>query len=96
MPLNSWEIRAKHSKAEERGGMTRSISNVFQGSDITITPARFAQQERESGWKNPKFLEAFEVDDEDLEPGFRGALPECLKRADDEDEEFVMTLGSDE
>jgi hypothetical protein len=77
----------------ERTGLTRSVSNMSQSSDTTITPERFAMtSELES--KSPAFLKAFEVDDEDLEPGLRGILPECLTRADDEDEEFVLTLGS--
>jgi hypothetical protein len=79
----------------ERGGLTRSVSNISQGSDTTITPERFAM-ESEMESKSPAFLKAFEVDDEDLEPGLRGILPECLRRADDEDEEFVFTLGASE
>jgi hypothetical protein len=47
-------------------------------------------------WKNPKFLEVFEVGNEDLESGLRGALPECLRRADSEDEQFIIALGSSE
>ena len=70
--------------------MTRSISNLSQGSDLTITPERFAM-ECEMETKSPAFLKTFEVDEEDLEPGLRGVMPECL-RADDDDEEFVMTL----
>lgn len=70
----------------------RSVSNMSQSSDITITPARFAQ-EGEQEWKHPDFMKAFEVDDEDLEPGLRGEMPECLRRMDEDDEEFVMTLG---
>jgi hypothetical protein len=75
----------------ERSGLTRSTSNLSQGSDTTITPERFAM-ESEMETKSPAFLKAFEVDDEELEPGLRGVLPECLRRADDEDEEFVLTL----
>ncbi len=75
--------------------MTRSVSNFSQASDTTITPARFAQKEEDLEWKKLDWLGAFDVDDEDLEPGLRGALPECL-RADEDDEEFVMTLGSSE
>jgi hypothetical protein len=74
----------------ECGGMTRSISNLSQGSDLTITPERFAM-ESEMETKSPAFLKAFEVDEEDLEPGLRGVMPECL-RTDDDDEEFIMTL----
>ncbi|TVY90429.1 hypothetical protein LAWI1_G001582 [Lachnellula willkommii] len=77
-------------------GMTRSVSNLSQGSDATITPARFAQKEGKENdeWKSKlSFLSAFEVDDDELEPGLRGALPECLRKDDEDDEEFVMTLG---
>lgn len=79
------------------GGFTRSVSNVSQASDTTITPARFAEKEGRSGseeWQRLKFLGAFDVDDEDLNPDLRGALPECLRWDDEDDEEFVMTLGS--
>jgi hypothetical protein len=68
---------------------------MSQGSDTTITPERFAMTS-ESESKSPAFLKAFEFDDEDLEPGLRGIMPECLRRPDDDDEEFVMTLGSSE
>lgn len=81
---------------KREGGFTRSVSNLSQGSDTTITPARFAEKETGPGsdeWQRLKFLGAFDID-EDLEPGLRGALPECLRRDDEDDEEFVMTLGS--
>lgn len=77
--------------------LPRSISNLSHASDSTITPARFAQKSAEVGndeWRRLKFLGAFDTDDEDLEPCLRGALPECLRRHDDSEEEFVMTLGS--
>lgn len=76
---------------KRQGGITRSVSNMSQSSDVTITPARFAQQE-ELESKRLDWLSAFEVDDEELEPGLRGGIPECLRRMDDEEEEFVMTL----
>ena len=66
---------------------------MSQGSDTTITPANFREVEPE--WKNPSFLKAFEVDDDELEPGLRGVLPECLRRMDEDEEEFVMPLPSD-
>jgi hypothetical protein len=80
---------------KKEGGFARSVSNVSQASDTTITPARFAEKDSGPGseeWRRLKFLGAFDVDDEDLEPGLRGALPECLRRDDEDDEEFVMTL----
>jgi hypothetical protein len=82
---------------KREGGFTRSISNLSQGSDTTITPDRFAEKEGGPGseeWQRLKFLGAFDVDDEDLEPSLRGALPECLRRDDEDEEEFVMTLGT--
>ena len=80
----------------ERSGLTRSISNLSQGSDTTITPERFFALESQQESRSPAFLKAFEVDDEDLEPGLRGIMPECLRRPDDEDEDFVFTLGVNE
>jgi hypothetical protein len=84
--------QAQPTKRRE-GGLARTVSNMSQSSDITITPARFAE-EQELEYKNPAFMRAFEVDDEDLEVGLRGGLPECLRRDEEEDEEFVMTLGT--
>jgi hypothetical protein len=72
----------------ERSGLQRSVSNMSQGSDTTITPANFKEPE----WKNPSFLKAFDVDDEDLEPGLRGMLPDCLRRMDEDEEEFFLPL----
>jgi hypothetical protein len=69
---------------------------MSDASDATITPARFAQKENED-WRRPAFMKAFDhEDDEDSEPGLGSGLAECLRRADEEDEEFVMTLGSSE
>jgi hypothetical protein len=82
---------------KREGGLTRSVSSVSQASDTTITPARFAEKDNGPGseeWRRLKFLGAFDVDDEDLESGLRGALPECLRRDDEDEENFVMTLGS--
>jgi hypothetical protein len=84
---------ALNTLQKRQGGLTRSVSNMSQSSDTTITPARFADQEN-AEWKRLDFLRAFDAEDEDLEPGLRGALPECLRRDDEEDEGFVMTLGS--
>lgn len=74
----------------------RSASTMSSTSGSTITPARFAKKVEEvkevEEWRRPKFLGAFEVDEEDLEPGLRGALPECLRGGGEEEEEFVMTL----
>jgi hypothetical protein len=74
------------------GGLTRSVSNLSHASDTTITPARFAEQENED-LRRLDFLMAFDAEDEELEPGLRGALPGCLDAEDDE-EEFVLKLGS--
>lgn len=78
----------------ERTGLQRSVSNMSQGSDTTITPANFREAEPE--WKSPTFLKAFDVDDDELEPGLRGVLPECLRRMDEDEEEFIMPLPMDE
>lgn len=75
------------------GTLSRSISNLSSGSDTTITPARFAQiQDDDDEWRRLKFLGAFDINEDDLEPCLKGALPECLRGDDDADEEFVMTL----
>ncbi|KAH8596988.1 hypothetical protein B0O99DRAFT_685463 [Bisporella sp. PMI_857] len=76
--------------------MARSVSNVSQSSDKTITPANFCEQKDgpdSEDWSHLKFLAAFDVD-EDLEPGLRGVLPNCLRRGEEDEDEFVMTLGS--
>jgi hypothetical protein len=82
---------------KREGGMNRSVSNLSQSSDTTITPARFAEKEAGPGseeWRRLKFLGAFDVDNEDLEPALGGGLPEFLRRDDEDDEEFVMILNS--
>jgi len=78
--------------------LPRSTSNVSTGSDKIITPSTFADGQASSGmsdeWRQLKLLGAFDTDDEDLEPGLRGALPECLRKDEDSEQEFVLTLGS--
>lgn len=73
----------------------RSVSNVSEASDTTITPENFAQKHEEGSdqWRRLKLLGAFDTDDEDLEPGLRGELPDCLRAEDEDEDEFVMTLG---
>lgn len=77
---------------KREGGLTRSASNLSQGSDTTITPARFAEQENDDS-RRFDFMRAFDIDDEELEPGLGGALPDSL-REEDEDEDFVLKLSS--
>ncbi|CZR69163.1 uncharacterized protein PAC_19063 [Phialocephala subalpina] len=91
--LNANTFKKPEPTKPERSGLQRSVSNMSQASDTTITPANFRDIEPE--WKNPDFLKAFEVDDEDLEPGLRGVLPECLRRMDEEDDDFLMPLPTD-
>jgi hypothetical protein len=82
---------------KREGGMARSVSNLSQCSDTTITPARFAETDSGSGsdeWRGLKLLGAFDVNDDDIEPGLKGVLPECLRRGDGDEEEFIMTLAS--
>lgn len=67
---------------------------MSQASDTTITPARFAKegQENEEWKKRLTFLSAFDVDEEELEPGLRGIMPDSLRGQDEDEEEFVLTL----
>ncbi|PQE11378.1 Cyclopropane-fatty-acyl-phospholipid synthase protein [Rutstroemia sp. NJR-2017a BVV2] len=94
-PLQKREAPSTTLQKRVNPGLPRSNSNISQSSESTITPARFANKENFNvpEYKRPDFLRAFDVDDEDLEPGLRGALPECLKKFDEDEEEFVMTLG---
>lgn len=74
--------------------LQRSVSTISTGSDVTITPARFAK-ESEQEWRSPSFLKAFEgPDEEEVERGLGGGLADCLRRQEDEEEEFVMELGN--
>ena len=72
-------------------GLTRNGSNVSAASDVTITPGRFAQQEDREARRLP-WLAAFDADDENIDPLFKGGAIESLRNFDDEEEEFVMTL----
>ncbi|KAM3078545.1 hypothetical protein ACMFMG_006417 [Clarireedia jacksonii] len=94
-PLQKREAPSTILQKRVNPGLSRSASNISQNSESTITPARFANQENLNvpEYKRPDFLSAFDVDDEELEPGLRGALPECLKKFDEDEEEFIMTLG---
>ncbi|KAI9648761.1 hypothetical protein NHQ30_003401 [Ciborinia camelliae] len=78
--------------------LPRSISNLSHDSDSTITPTRFAQKEnlRDAEYKKLDFLHAFDIDDENMEPGLKCGLPECLIKFDEDEEEFVMTIGDAE
>lgn len=78
--------------------LPRSTSNLSHDSDRTITPARFAQNENLVNPEHKKldFLSAFEVDDEDLEPALKCGLPECLIKFDEDEEDFVLTIGDTE
>lgn len=84
-------LGADQTQTLKGSGLTRSISGMSQSSEVTITPARFAHQEGLES-KRLDWLSAFEVDDDELEPGLRGGIPECLRRMDEDEEEFVMTL----
>jgi hypothetical protein len=76
--------------------LARSASNLSNTSDATITPASYTQKQSSEAfredWTRLQFLGAFDTDDEELEPGLRGELPECLRRDEDADEEFILTL----
>jgi hypothetical protein len=77
------------------GGLPQSTSNLSDESDTTITPSSYAQnQGSEVGnddWRRLMFLGLFNTD-EDLEPGLRGVLPDCLRKDEEAEVDFVMTL----
>ncbi|KAG9241443.1 hypothetical protein BJ878DRAFT_228297 [Calycina marina] len=74
----------------KEGPISRSASNLSHSSDSTMTPAKFAS-EKEEDWSHLKFLDAFDRDDAGFGSG--GALPECM-RGEEEEEEFLMTVPS--
>lgn len=63
--------------------LSRSASTASSGSDVTITPARFAQSSKE--WKKPDFLSIFDVDEDDGNLG--GGMPQF----DDFDDDFQLS-----
>lgn len=83
-----------------RGGLQRAASNVSHApSEVTVTPARYANKEVGGSTANDEwrqrltFLDAFDVaEDDDIEPGLRGLglCPESLGIEDEE--EFVMPM----
>ena len=78
-----------------RGNLARSASNLSNISDTTITPASYSQKRSSEAcredWTRLQLLGAFDTDEE-LDPGLRGELSECLRRDEDTDEEFILTL----
>jgi hypothetical protein len=76
------------------GGQSRPTR---PGSSATITPSRFGQiqhsEDVRDEWRRLDFLGVFDTDDEDIEPELRGGLPDCLRKDDEYEEEFVLTLG---
>lgn len=80
--------------------LPRSTSNISYDSNSTITQARFTQKVnlRDPEHRKPDFLRAFDVDvdDENLEPALKRGLPECSIKFDEDEEEFVLTIGDDE
>jgi hypothetical protein len=63
--------------------LMRSVSTASTGSDVTITPARFAQSSQES--KKPDFLHIFDADEDDGDLG--GGMPPL----DDFDDDFQLS-----
>ncbi|KAK3327498.1 hypothetical protein B0T19DRAFT_164588 [Cercophora scortea] len=61
--------------------LMRSVSTMSSGSDCTITPARFAQNQAQD-WKKLEFLSIFDVDEE--EDGDLGGAPELDDLIDDD------------
>lgn len=97
-PPTSNNVQPKPERKERI--LQRSASNMSTSSEITITPARFAKEKESEEWRNPAFMKAFEVDAAEFgedDAGTAGldvrGLQECLRREEEEDEEFVMTLG---
>jgi hypothetical protein len=75
----------------EFGGQSRLTRT---GPGATITPSRFAQIQPSDGVRDEwGRLGVFDSDDEDIEPELRGGLPDCLRKDDDYEEEFILTLG---
>ena len=73
------------------GGMTRSVSNISQESDITITPTRFAQSEGDKDSKKFEWLAAFETN-ASIDDGLESSHSPDYKTLEEDEEEFVMTL----
>ncbi|QSZ29845.1 hypothetical protein DSL72_004363 [Monilinia vaccinii-corymbosi] len=96
--LQKKDVPSVALEKRENATLPRSISNLSHDSDSTITPARFAQKEnlREAEYKTLDFLRAFDVDDEELEPAVKCGLPECSMEFNEDEEEFVMTIGDAE
>ncbi|CZS94048.1 uncharacterized protein RAG0_04079 [Rhynchosporium agropyri] len=89
-------LEAKSDRKER--SLQRSTSGMSSSSEVTITPARWAK-ESENEWNNPAFMKAFDVENQSLDEEDDGCLfgsknlQECLRREEEEDGEFVMTLG---
>ncbi|KAK6603072.1 hypothetical protein H4I96_05840 [Botrytis cinerea] len=108
-PVTNSTMRATAATAASRStiGYTkgRSASNVLQKKDApTLTLKRTNTLPRSTSnlshdsdkYKKLDFLSAFEVDDEELEPALKCGLPECLIKFDEDEEDFVLTIGDTE
>jgi hypothetical protein len=80
------------------GGLARSGSNLPNASEPTITPAPYAQKQSsevlKEDWTQLPILGIFDID-EDLEPGLRSELPDCLRGDEDAEGEFVLSINLD-
>jgi hypothetical protein len=92
---------SKVDKPKPKGTMTRSSTTLSDGSDKTITPARYAQNQasttaEEQQWKERvPFLSIFDPNDDDDCDILAGGLPESMRdgqQTDGEEEEFELRL----
>ncbi|KAI1004069.1 hypothetical protein K3495_g4145 [Podosphaera aphanis] len=64
----------------------KCFSGISLGSDTTITPERFTD---EDGWQNPHFLRIFEEEPDNLGSSLTNHMPDFLQ---EDEEEFFVTL----
>jgi hypothetical protein len=78
-------------------GPARATSTLSSRSSSTITPAVFAQRQNAGtvldDLSRLHLADAFNSDEEELEPCMRGEVPDFVRQVDEDVEEFVFTLG---
>lgn len=87
-----------HEKSKPPPRSTTALSFTSTASDKPQASGAHSEHKAtnfdEEDMKRLRFLSAFDGDEEELETGLKDGLPDCLRNSDDDEDEFVLTLGN--